>query len=228
MSRAGSAKRPGAGRQALALARRGIAFEVGIWGSLARWVARRPAGVRAGAQPFGYARTVTPLIWLFIVVSAIEVPVAHVLLPWHVAQAASLVIGVWGLLWMLGLLASLHVYPHLVTDDGLRVRYGAHLDVHVPWAAVRSVSAHRRDLPSQRSVQVVETTGGAVLHAVVASQTSVDVVLDEPLTVDLPRGRGTVTQVRLHADDPRALVSAARTHLAAGDRGPSPRRAPRP
>jgi hypothetical protein len=93
---------------------------------------------------------------------------------------------------------------------------------------VRSVSAHRRDLPSQRSVQVVETTGGAVLHAVVASQTSVDVVLDEPLTVDLPRGRGTVTQVRLHADDPRALVSAARTHLAAGDCDPSPRRAPRP
>jgi len=115
---------------------------------------------------------------------------------------------------MLGLLASLHVYPHLVTDDGLRVRYGAHLDVAVPWDAVRSVSAHRRDLPSQRSVQV-DTSAGAVLHVVIASQTAVDVVLDEPLTVQLPRGPVTVTQVRLHADDPRAVVAAARAHLTA-------------
>jgi hypothetical protein len=38
----------------------------------------------------------------------------------------------------------------------------------------------------------------------------------------------TIAQVRLHADDPRALVSAAHTHLAAGDCDPSPRRAPRP
>ena len=47
----------------------------------------------------------------------------------------------------------------------------------------------RRDLPSQRSVQVVDTSAGAVLHVVIGSQTAVDVVLDEPLTVQLSRGR---------------------------------------
>lgn len=207
--------RPRSRSRSVALARRGIAFEIGIWRSLARWIVRRPSGVASGAEPFGYARMVAPLFWVFIVLSAVETVVAHVLLPWHAAQVASLVIGVWGLLWMLGLLASLHVYPHLVTDDGLRVRYGAHLDVAVPWDAVRSVSAHRRDLPSQRSVQVVDTSAGAVLHVVIASQTAVDVVLDEPLTVQLPRGPVTVTQVRLHADDPRAVVAAARAHLTA-------------
>lgn len=152
---------------------------------------------------------------MFIVLSAVEVPVAHVLLPWHAAQVASVVIGAWGLLWMLGLLASLHVYPHLVTADALQVRDGAHFDLQVPWDVVGSVSAHRRDLPSQRSVQVTDSASGAVLHVVVSSQTSVDVVLDEPLTVERPDGAVTVTQVRLHADDPRALVAAARARLAA-------------
>ena len=33
--------------------------------------------------------------------------------------------------------------------------------------------------------------------------------------MELPRGPVTVTQVRLHADDPRAVVAAARAHLAA-------------
>lgn len=202
-------------QRVLALVRWVVVFEIGIWRSLGRWLVRRPAGVGPGAEPFGYARAVAPLFWVFIVLSAVEIPVAHVLLPWHTAQVASIVIGVWGLLWMLGLLAGLHVHPHLVTDDALLVRDGAHYELRVPWDVVRSVSAHRRDLPSQRSVQVVDSAAGAILHVAVSSQTSVDVVLDEPLRVEHRGDALTVAQVRLHADDPRALVAAARAHLAA-------------
>jgi hypothetical protein len=138
----------------LALLRLAVVWEVMVWRSLARWVARRPAGAGPGVQTFGYARSVTPLYWLFILVSAVEVPVAHVLLPWRWAQVLSLALGVWGLFWMLGMLAAQHVHPHLVDDRGLRLRSGAHVDVALTWSAVRSVTAHRRDLPSARTVQL--------------------------------------------------------------------------
>ena len=149
----------------LALLRLAVTWEVMVWRSLARWVVRRPAGAGAGVQTFGYARSVTPLFWLFILVSAVEVPVAHVLLPWHWAQVLSLALGIWGLFWMLGLLAAQHVHPHLVDARGLRLRSGGHVDVALPWSAVRSVTAHRRDLPSARTVQLgAVSPDGAELH----------------------------------------------------------------
>ena len=197
-----------------ALGRRAVVFEIGIWRSLGRWVVRRPAGVGPGAQAFGYARSATPIIWVFIIVSAIEVPVAHVLLPWELAKTASLALGVWGLMWMFGFLASLHVYPHVAGPDGLRLRNGAHVDVLLPWDAIRSAVAHHRDMPSQRQVQLVDTETGTVLHLVQSSETSVDVVLSRPIEVTLPRGPVTVTQVRAHVDEPRAMVARIRSHLA--------------
>jgi hypothetical protein len=198
----------------VSLTRRAVVFEIGIWRSLARWVTRRPSGVGPDTRAFGYARSATPLIWVFIIVSAIEIPVAHVLLPWEIAQTASLVVGAWGLMWMFGFLASLRVYPHVVGPDGLRLRNGAHVDVLVPCHAIRSASAHRRDMPSQRSVQLVETDGGTILHLVQTSETWVDIVLSQPLEVALRSGPVTVTQVRVHADDPRGLVAAIRSRLA--------------
>ena len=207
----------------LALLRLAVTWEVMVWRSLARWVVRRPAGAGAGVQTFGYARSVTPLFWLFILVSAVEVPVAHVLLPWHWAQVLSLALGIWGLFWMLGLLAAQHVHPHLVDARGLRLRSGGHVDVALPWSAVRSVTAHRRDLPSARTVQLgaVSPDGaGAVLSLPSSSETRVDVRLDVPTEVRLPKDPVVVTEVRVHVDDPAAFVAAARAHLAA--------RAPRP
>ena len=63
------------------------------------------------------------VIWLFIFVSAVEVVAVELLLPWESLRLPFLVIGIWGLVWMLGLLASITVHWHLVSDVGLRVRY---------------------------------------------------------------------------------------------------------
>jgi hypothetical protein len=202
----------------LALLRLAVTWEVMVWRSLARWVARRPSGAGPEVQTFGYARSVTPLFWLFILVSAVEVPVAHVLLPWHWARVLSLALGIWGLFWMLGLLAAQHVHPHLVDDRGLRLRSGGHVDVALPWSAVRSVTVHRRDLPSARTVQLGAASGdgaGAVLSLPSSSETRVDVRLDVPTEVRLPKGPAVVTEVRVHVDDPAAFVAAARARLAA-------------
>jgi hypothetical protein len=58
-------------------------------------------------------------------VVAIELVAVHPLLPWEIIRLVADILGLWGLVWMLGLLASLSVHPHLVADAGLRVRHGA-------------------------------------------------------------------------------------------------------
>ena len=57
-----------------------LRYELGIWRSLAVWLLRLRR-VPAGATAFSYAGVVTPLFIVFIAVSAIELPVLHLLLP---------------------------------------------------------------------------------------------------------------------------------------------------
>jgi hypothetical protein len=156
---------------------------------------------------------VTPVIWAFIGLSAIEIPVAHLLLPWQTARVIVLVVGIWGLTWMLGLLASLKTYPHLVAGSGLRIRYGTTVDITVPWDAVASIGVRRRDLASSRTVQLSRLESGTVLQVGISGQTNVDLGLRDPVTVPLPKGSKSVSALRFHADDARALVACARQHL---------------
>jgi hypothetical protein len=86
-------------------------------------------------------------------VSAIEIPAAHLLLPWRTARSVMLGIGVYALLWMVGMVASLRVHPHVVGDRGLRLRRGITLDVTIPWEVVAAVETRTRSLPSSRGVQ---------------------------------------------------------------------------
>jgi hypothetical protein len=209
---------PGRLRAAVELGRRALAHEVGMWRSLYRWLARRP--VLDGSRPFTYARAITPVLWAFIGVSAVEIPLIHVLLPWPAVRQALLVVGVYGLLWMIGLLASLWVHPHTVGEPGLRLRYGPTANMVLGWEDIDSVRFRLRPRDGMRSVQVDEGGPGRALHLVVSGQTNVDVVLRRPLPLLAWRGdHGPVTEVHFFADEARALVAAVRERLA--ERRPS-------
>ncbi|MEU4481640.1 hypothetical protein AB0F68_26785 [Micromonospora sp. NPDC023966] len=202
------------------LARRAVAYEWGMWRSLARWLLRRPYRMAPGAETFGYAGVVQPILGVFIALSTIEIPVLDLILrhtvDWPTVRQVAIGLGVWGVLWMVGLLASLRIHPHVVDDTGLRIRNGVSLDVLIPWSAVTRVEAHYRSLPSSRAVQY-DPEDPAVLNLGVGSQTAVDVVLREPLSVRLPKGPSEpVREIRLYADDPKALVTRARRHVPAG------------
>ncbi|MEU5722875.1 hypothetical protein [Micromonospora sp. NPDC047738] len=199
--------------------RRVLAYEVGMWLSLARWLLRRPPALEAGAAAFSYVGVVQPILVAFIVLSAIEIPIFDLILrhtvPWPSVRHTALVLGIWGLLWMFGLFASLRIHPHVVGPAGLRLRNGISVDFVVPWSAVARVEHRYRSLPSSRAVQLEQSDAGTILNIGVGSQTSVDVVLREPLSVRLPKGpSGPVHEIRLYADDPAALVARAREHLA--------------
>jgi Bacterial PH domain len=197
------------------LARTALRYELAMWRSLFRWTARRPA-VPAGGTAFAYAGVITPVLLAFIVVSAIEVPVFHLLLPWEAVRLVVDAAGVYGLLWMVGLLASLKVHPHVVEDGGLRVRNGASLDVLVPWEDVAAVRYRMRSLEGMRNVQVAGEGPARALSVGTGSQTNVDIELCEPRVLPVRRTGGEpVTVLRLYADDPKALVARVRAEVAA-------------
>jgi hypothetical protein len=194
------------------LARRAIRFELAMWRSLFRWITRRPAVPGTGAAAFGYSAAKAPVIWIFIALNAIEIPAFHLLLPWPTVRHVVDVLGGYGLIWMLGVLAGVYVHPHVVDDTGLRVRSGLSVDIQVPWDDVASVRARTRSLSGGRTVQVDDS----VLSVVALSQTNVDVVLRGPTAVPLAgRLSQPVTELRLYADDPVGLVARARHELTA-------------
>lgn len=197
------------------LLRRAATAESAMWRSLYRWVRRRPLPLAPGDEPFGYLDVVKPILGVFIGLSIVEIPIFDLIItnvvPWPPARWIMLVLSVWGLLWMIGLFASMKIHPHLVGDQGIRVRLNAAIDIMVPWADITAVSKRHRSLPSSRSVQIEEEGDRRVLHLVVASQTSVDIRLRRPTVFTLPKGpTGPVDELRIYADDPDGFLRSAR------------------
>ena len=200
-------------RQVASLARWLVILEIGIWRSLFLWVTRRTLGAGPGVRAFPYSRDVVPIMVAFIFVSLLELPVVHLLLPWDTVRLIADVLSIWGLLWMVGFLASMRVFPHLLDDDGLRIRNGTTTDIAVPWEAVASVTTRRESVPTNHTIQGERGDEGTVVNVAVLKQTKVAVVLHGPTTLELPDGPAEVTEVRFYADEPRALVAAARSAL---------------
>lgn len=187
-----------------------IKLELALYLALGRWIVRRPQ-VPAGTTPWGYSRDVTPVMGLWIFASALEVPLVHVLVPWDSVRLVLLGVSVWGLVWMLGMLASIRIYPHLADEDGVRIRYGRFADLRVPWDRVAGVTRVDRDLPSSiRTHQPLETDAGTDLQIGVSARANVHLALVGPTEVTTPKGPMTVVAVTFLVDDPVAFVAAAR------------------
>jgi hypothetical protein len=199
---------PPSGRSRLKLA---ASFEAGIWRSLYRWLTRRPGATDPAAALFGYASQVTPLLLAFIFLSALEIPTLPLLLPWPAVRYSLLVLGVWGLLWMLGLLASLRTNPHAVSEAGLRLRSGFQFDASIPWEEISAIRLRRSS--AQRKLQIEHNQTGASVALQGAS--NVEVVFREPVLVRFLDGRqASVDAIHFYADSPTALLTAAQPHLA--------------
>lgn len=191
-----------------------ISNELGIWRSLFFMVVRRVPGCGPGVQTFPYAEEATPLMMAFIFVSVIELPVVGLLLPWATVRFVVLLLSLWTVLWMVGLLATVRVHPHLLDDDGLRLRQGATTDIRIPWEAIATVTARRGRIKTRERLSIEQSDDGPILNVPAMKQTRVEIALHQPTSVKLPGGVEEVTRVRLHADDPNAFIAAVRERLA--------------
>jgi hypothetical protein len=203
-------------RPLLALVREALLLELALYRSLARWVARRP-DVPRGTTAIGYSRLTVPLLWLWIFGSAVEVVVVEVVLrhvdqPWAAAlRLPLLALGIWGLLWMLGMLASYRVRPHVLTGTELVLRSGARTRVVVPLHAIESTRGVQHELPGViRSLHVDD----ALVLVGVSSQTNLELVLAAPTALSTSRGEVVADRVGAWVDDPREVAALLRGRLA--------------
>ena len=190
------------------LLRDALLYELSLYRSLVRWIARRPE-VPRGATPIGYSRLVAPMLWLWIFGSTVEVIVVEVVLrhleqPWaDAARLPLLVLGIWGVVWMMGMLASYRVRPHLLTDTELRVRSGARTWLVLPLAAVEAARPLEHEVPGViRSLHV----DGVLALVGVGSRTNLELVLTGPTNVSTSKGEVTVSRVGIWVDEPREIV----------------------
>jgi hypothetical protein len=128
-----------------------VRLEVALYACLWRWITRRP-DVPAGARPIPYAQLSAPMVWLFVFGSGIEVIVIEVILrsldqAWADAiRLPVLILGIWGVIWMIGLAAAYRTRPHLLTSEALYARSFALTDVAVPLSAIKKVSAVEQEV----------------------------------------------------------------------------------
>lgn len=107
--------------------------------------------VADGEQPIGYSGPLVVMLGALTVVDGIVAVLLHRLLPAGVRNVA-LVLGVLGLVWLVGFVASLICYPHVVSADRLRLRFSVFHDFTVPAAAIRTVATTSRE-PLLRRLQ---------------------------------------------------------------------------
>lgn len=200
-------------RTAASVLRHLVLAEVAIWTSLWHWVTRRPA-VPPDGTAIPYARVAGPVVWLFIWGSAIEVVAVDLVvthLGWDVVRVPLLVLGTWGVLWMLGLLASMRTRPHVLSGDSLLLRGGLRAEVVVPLATISGVRTVEHELSS--TMRNVEEVDGRLLVGV-SGRTNVEVTLVQPRPLRTPNGEVVTDRVGLWADEPREVAALLRSRVA--------------
>lgn len=222
MTDAGARAELGRAARWRALARRAARLERILYASIGRAIARRPA-VPPGAKGFGFHKAVVPLLIVFIALNVLELGVLDLVLRrWLPARIVVDGLDAWGLVWMIGFLCAFLVRPHTVGEDGIRIRNGLDLEVHVAWANVRALT-RARDLVGTKTPRVREVDGIRELALRSQGETNLRIDLIAPVSVSLPGAApgdvdSSIDRIRLWADDPDAFLQTAHGYLAGAGR----------
>ncbi|RKS78864.1 hypothetical protein BZB76_0298 [Actinomadura pelletieri DSM 43383] len=189
-------------------ARRILSFDTKGLVSLGLLVARRRNGVPPGAVAVPYSGGQQSLQLAFLFAMAAETAGAELLLRGLGApdglRILILVVDVYSLLIVLAIVAACVTRPHVLSDDELRLRYGAFFDLRIPRDRISSVRPVR-NFNENGKITVVDDR----LSLAVASQTNVVVELAEPIVAVRPLGeRALVRTIRFYADDPAPVIAS--------------------
>ena len=203
------------GQRARRLARRATQMEAAGWVSLARLAFCRPR-VPPGAVAVSYHRPVTGILTIFIVLSALEVPIIDLIVhPWPFVRIPLLILGIWGVVFMLGMLAGYLTRPHAVGPEGVRIRQSTDLEIALTWDDVLSVARRKEVRHKGPKFTPGRSDDAWVLHLPMQDETNLAVELERPIEVAMPRGAVRIDEIRFWADDPNRFLDAARPHLEA-------------
>jgi hypothetical protein len=194
------------------LAWRALMLELRGYQSIYRFLFRRPK-VPAGAVGFSYYGPILAILIVFVVLSAVELVVVDLIVRrWDHVRIPVLIVGVWGLIYMLGFLFGMLTRPHAVGPAGIRARYGPEIDIPLSWDEIDSVTSRRRTIQNKQPKITLDQDGEATLHLRMQNETNIEVQLKAPTEVRLPAGPETISKVTLYADDSKAFMNEVRRY----------------
>jgi hypothetical protein len=174
-------------------------------------LATRRYDIRESEVGIGYARGRLPVELVFAGLAVVELIAVDLLVPWERLgsfawlRLAVLLASIYGVIWIALWMVAERTRPHLVTDDGLVLRWG-HLPIAtIPWSAIREVRGHKR----------YSAEDDRLTHDIPLQGTNLDIDLHEPFDARIPfqRRRRQVTGISLGVDDPVAALEAIRPRL---------------
>lgn len=184
--------------------------------SLFRWTFRR---VKRADGVFAYhrrslLRAIMPVV---IVTSPVELLVVHLLAqalsPWGWLKWALLALGVYAILWLFGLHASLVALPHRLEERGLRLRQGVFAEVFIPYAEIEDAVGTQRKAPNSGD-GLSYVAGEDALYLATGGKTDVGLRLRVPRSM---RGFLKETEpaslIHLAVDEPDRFVRELRQRM---------------
>lgn len=194
---------------------RALLIEARLWVCLFRWIGGRHDGKRPDTYSYrGGFHTLVVAVLAFTVVegatveSVLAVAWPHSPWPW-----VMLALHVYGVIWIAGLLASLHTEPHRLDRHVLRLRDSLFTEVTIPYAAIVDVrriaepGITRSGLKIDKGAGTARLTyGGATIGLTLDPAESIE-VNGRPLTEH-------VNSLSITADDPAAFRRALSVRLA--------------
>lgn len=199
------------------LIKRLIHLELGIYASIWRVISRRPA-TPPGATGFAYHRPVLTVLVVFIVLSAVEIPILDLIVHrWPLVRVFVFILGLWGLTWMVGLLCAMLMRQHSVGPEGIRIRNGIEIDISLLWRDIAQVEI-AASVADGKASRVSKELGIVELSLRIANETNILITLEGPVEVKLPGklpGGGThrVERVRIWVDEPKEFLSSVAHHI---------------
>jgi len=197
-------------------------MELRIYESIWRIIARKPR-IPSDAVGFKYHRPVLTVLIVLIILSAIEIPIIDAIVHrWTPIRIGFLILGIWGVTWMLGLLFAFFTRPHVVGPNGIIVREGLEVELQISWQDIQSVSFFEqrsgRVSGEPKTPKVFREDDKSVMAIRVSDETNLEITLERPLELSLPGlrpkgGAHTCNIVRFWADDPRSLLEEVREHI---------------
>lgn len=183
--------------------------EFRIFGALVGGV-RRHRDAAPGDRLLAYGGRLRGILGATLGILIVELAIAEFLVPWTWLRWTLLILGVYGLVWVLGFAASAYTRPHLLDAERLRLRMTIFADVAVPLGALSQVAGG--GIASHRSG--VEA-GGGKLAVSALGLSNMSLTFAEPVEVDCGKaGRHAVRNVRFYVDDPEAATAALRESAA--------------
>jgi hypothetical protein len=196
------------GQQVGPIAARLIVGEPKLWAAIFLWMSGRS---RRDARSFHYSASsnlglVSVVVLGLIVLEGVGGGLLARLAPWPWLSPLLVIISAYAALWVIGIYASLSVFPHLVTEQGLLLRYGVLGEAWIPWREVDQVV--KESVVSPGGMDGLSTKGGIATLAV-GGKTAVTIRRRSPGVVKgFLRGTTGISQIRVAADDPDAFLAA--------------------